>query len=140
MFGPESDNVRVMRLLVAIALPMLILAVAAGGYAFKPTAAPQQLAAQLPRTVQPTSVTTFRHRWEALGQQATATQTSNRPIESNAASTGPMALAEDPPQQIERSPSSRKRTARLGGGEVCARHGLRRVDYRKNGHLYWRCA
>jgi hypothetical protein len=120
---------------------MLILAVAAGGYAFKPTAAPQQLAPQLPRTVQPTSVTTFRHRWEALGQQAAATQTRNLSIESVAASTGPMALAEDPSQQIERSPpSSRRRAARLGGGEVCARHGLRRVDYRKNGHLYWRCA
>jgi hypothetical protein len=130
-----------MRLLVPIALPVLILAVAAGGYAFKPTAIPHQLAPQLPRTVQPTSVTTFRHRWEALGQQAAATQTRNRPIESVAASMGPMALAEDLPQQIERSPQpSRKGAARLGGGEVCARHGLRRVDYRRNGHLYWRCA
>jgi hypothetical protein len=119
---------------------MLILAVAAGGYAFKPTAAPQQLAPQSPRTVQPTSVTTFRHRWEALGEQAAPMPTTNRPIESVAASLGPMALAEDLPQQTERSPLSRKRAARLGGGEVCARHGLRRVDYRKNGHLYWRCA
>jgi hypothetical protein len=140
MFGPESDSVRVMRLLMAIALPVLILAVAAGGYAFRPTAAPQQLAPQSPRTVQPTSVTTFRHRWEALGEQAAAIQTRNRSFESVAASTGPMALAEDLPQQIERSPLSRKRAARVAGGEVCARHGLRRVDYRKNGHLYWRCA
>ena len=140
MFGPGSDNERVMRLLAAIALPVLMLAVAAGGYAFKPTAAPQQLAPQLPRTVQPTSVTTFRHRWEALGQQAAATQTRNWSNESVAAPKGPMALAEDLPQQIERSPPSRRRAERVGGGEVCARHGLRRVDYRKNGHLYWRCA
>jgi len=139
-----------MRLLAAIALPVLMLAVAAGGYAFKPTAVPQQLAPQqlvpqqlapqLPRTVQPTSVTTFRHRWEALGQQAAATQTRNWSNESVAAPKGPMALAEDLPQQIERSPPSRRRAERVGGGEVCARHGLRRVDYRKNGHLYWRCA
>ena len=130
-----------MRLLVAIALPVLILAAAAGGYAFKPAAAPQQVAAQPPRAVQPTSVTTFRYRWEALGQQAAAIPTRNPAVESVAASIGPMALAEELPQQGERSPPpSRKRAARAGGGEVCARHGLRRVDYRKNGHLYWRCA
>jgi hypothetical protein len=131
-----------MRLQVAIALPLLVLAAAAGGYAFKPAAAPQQqLAPQPPRAVQPTSVTTFSYRWEALGQQAAAMPTTNRSIESVAASMGPMALAEEPPQQIDHSSSSsRRRAARLGGGEVCARHGLRRVDYRKNGHLYWRCA
>jgi hypothetical protein len=132
-----------MRLLVAIALPLLILAAAAGGYAFKPAAAPQQLAPQPPRAVQPTSVTTFRYRWDALGpgQPVPPAPTKNRPIESVAASLGPMALAEEMPQQIERpAPPSRKRAARAAGGEVCARHGLRRVDYRKNGHLYWRCA
>jgi hypothetical protein len=132
-----------MRLLAAIALPVLILAAAAGAYALKPTTVSQQLAPQLPRTVQPTSVTTFWPRWEALGlgQQAAVPQTRNRPTDTVAAALGPMALAEGLPQQTERSPPpSRKRAARAGGGEVCARHGLRRVDYRKNGHLYWRCA
>jgi hypothetical protein len=130
-----------MRLFVAIALPTLTLAAAAGGYVFKPTALPQQLVPQLPRAVQPISVTSFRQRWDALGQQVAASQTSTWSSETVAASAGPMPLAADLPQQIERPPPLiPKRAARLGGRELCARHGLRRVDYRRSGHLYWRCA
>jgi hypothetical protein len=129
-----------MRLFLAIALPTLTLAAAAGVYVFKPAALPQQLAPELPRAMQPISVTSFRNRWDGLGHQAAASRTSNAG-ETVAGSPGPIPLAEDLPRQIETpSPLIRKRSARLGGRGLCARHGLRRVDYQRSGHLYWRCA
>ncbi|HKD24793.1 MAG TPA: hypothetical protein VKC66_02590 [Xanthobacteraceae bacterium] len=84
-------------------------------------------------------MTTFRNRWDALRPQAVTPPTSR---ETASASQGPLPVAELMPQQIQPAPPPprREQAARPVVRELCARHGLRRVEYRRGGHLYWRCA
>jgi hypothetical protein len=110
----------------------------AGGDVFRPTAPAQQLVPQQPRPVQTIIVTIFRDRWDALPEQATAPPSIAPRRETVAASSRLVEIAEDLPSQTELAPLPRERAARPR--ELCARHNLRRVEYRRGGHLYWRCA
>jgi hypothetical protein len=129
-----------LRLIVPVALPTVAtLVLVAGGDVSRPTAPAQQLVAQQPRPVQTISVTIFRDRWDALAEQATAPPSiGSRPEKTVAASPRLVEIAEDLPSQTELAPPPRERAARPR--ELCARHSLRRVEYRRGGHLYWRCA
>jgi len=106
---------------------------------FRPDQPANQPQSPALRSVQTVSVTTFRNRWDALRPQAVAPPTSR---ETASASQGPLPVAELMPQQIQPAPSPprREQAARPVVRELCARHGLRRVEYRRGGHLYWRCA
>jgi hypothetical protein len=126
-----------LRLIVPVALPTVAtLVLVAGGDVFRPTAPAQQLVPQQPRPVQ--TITIFRDRWDALAEQATAPPSIAPRRETVAASSRLVEIAEDLPSQTELAPPPRARAARPR--ELCARHSLRRVEYRRGGHLYWRCA
>ena len=128
-----------LRLIVPVALPTVAtLVLVAGGDVFRPTAPAQQLVPQPPRPVQTIIVTIFRDRWDALPEQATAPPSIAPRRETVAASSRLVEIAEDLPSQTELAPLPRERAARPR--ELCARHSLRRVEYRRGGHLYWRCA
>lgn len=119
------------------------LALVAGGYIFKPKAPAQQMVPQT-RAVQTISVMSFRQRWDALGQLAAPPPPIAPQLETYAAWSGPP-VPEDIPQQIEAPPPLRRELRERAAPrpvmrELCARHGLRRVEYRRGGHLYWRCA
>jgi hypothetical protein len=128
-----------LRLIVPVALPTVAtLVLVAGGDVSRPTAPAQQLVPQQSRSVQTISVTIFRDRWDALAEQATAPPSVGPRRETVAASSRLVEIAEDLPSQTELAPPPRERAARPR--ELCARHNLRRVEYRRGGHLYWRCA
>jgi len=136
----DLGRIPVKRVFIAIALVLAVtVSLVAGGYMFRPDQPANQPPSPAPRSVQTVSVTTFRNRWAALGPQAVTPPTSR---ETASASPGPLPVAEVMPQQIQPAPPPPRRAqaARPVVGELCARHGLHRVEYRRGGHLYWRCA
>jgi hypothetical protein len=84
----------------------------------------------------------FERRWQATDDMPLMPMPHRNPLEGLIGGTqiGPhdLAVAAQPEQResvkvVQNEPPARPT-------DVCARHGLRRVDYTQNRHRYWRCA
>ena len=93
---------------------------------------------------------TFERRWQPADEAPLIPVSRRDPLEGLIGGLLTLPLAQDAPQlaQVEPlnfadAPQPGKQAlvaATLGPSDVCARHGLRRVDYTQNRHRYRRCA
>lgn len=124
-----------MQFSATIALGMLPLLVFGGAALLRP--APDVV----PKPVQSEGVRviamdtrTFSARWLPLYAVAPATVIHEVPVERTLTVAPPVrstSLRAAPPARIVRRASLRL--------DVCAKHGLRRVEYLKRGYKHWRC-
>jgi len=99
-------------------------------------ATPEQIRLPLgPRLVTTIHVVSFVYRWEPVEEikppPPELPAYFDLPIIANT-SIAPASPPPAPPAPHAQAPHRPR--------DVCARYGGHRVDYRKSGHLYWRCA
>ena len=95
----------------------------------------------------------FEHRWQAAADAPLMPAPRRDPLAG--LTGGLLAPAEDAPQLMQIEPvepavvpqSEQQEPFKVAlqepparPSDVCARHGLRRVEYTQNRHRYWRCA
>jgi hypothetical protein len=93
---------------------------------------------------------TFERRWQPADEFPLIPVSRRDPLEGLIGGLLTLPLALDAPQLVQAEPldfadapqpgKPELVAAALGPSDVCARHGLRRIDYKQNHHRYRRCA